>query len=269
VVALAAYAVGRCVGGGAMAEVYAATRRCDGINVAVKVARAVLADDPWVAQRFSLEAHVLRRAASPGVVSVIEAGIEAGRPFLVMELATGGSLAGRIPTTATTPEILRRVAIDLAGGLEAFHGADLRHLDVNPANVLVTGVAACESMTPGDGARLLLADPSVSFLPTGARHRWLEFGTPRWRAPETGAGRSPGVAADIFGASATLWGVMTGSAPPEEAERSAIIGSMPRHWREVFGPGLAASPTRRHPCIGTWVSSVLGAIERDLACADA
>lgn len=268
-VAPAAYALGAYLGGGAMAEVYAATRRSDGTEVAVKVARASSADEPWVAQRFSLEADMLRRAASPNVVSVIETGIEAGRPFLVLERATGGSLVGRIPTTATTPEILRLVTIDLAGAIGAFHGAGLAHLDVNPGNVLVTGVHEGARMTRGGGARLLLADPSVSFTPTGAREPWLEFGTPRWRAPETAVGRSPGGAADIFGASATLWAVMTGSAPPAETERSMIIASMPTHWRQVFGPGLAESPTQRHPCIESWASSVLGAIEWDQECADA
>lgn len=212
---------------------------------------------------------MLRRAASRHVVGLFARGIDDGRPFLVLALAEGGSLAERISDRPTTPEGLRRLTVDLAAAIRSFHDAGMHHLDVTPGNLLVTGAFDDGAGLIAAGERLVIADPSVSFTPAGAERPWLEFGTPRWRAPEIAAGRPAGVATDVFGASATLWGAMARAAPPEAIQRSAVIASMPAHWQSVFGPGLAEDPAARHSSIDDWSSSVLSAIEHDRACARA
>ena len=78
-------------------------------------------------------------AYQPGVVRVIDRDqSDDGRPFFVMELIEGGSLADAIGGRALAPDRVLALGIQIAEGLEAAHTKGILHRDVKPANVLVT-----------------------------------------------------------------------------------------------------------------------------------
>src|SRR4051794_16207092 len=90
------YADPALIGAGGMAEVYRATDVALGRAVAVKVLSARLAGDPDHRRRFEREARAAARIRSPHVAAIYDVGEWEGRPYIVMELVSGGSLAERL-----------------------------------------------------------------------------------------------------------------------------------------------------------------------------
>ena len=88
---LSGYAIGQCLGGGGFSVVWAAVRTRDGNPVAIKVGQATTSK---ARRRFVHEAQTLALLGSPHVPALYDHGVlDDGRPFLVMELAAGQTLA--------------------------------------------------------------------------------------------------------------------------------------------------------------------------------
>ena len=107
--------------------------------VAVKVYARKL-DDAGGQGRFLRESAAAGRLSShAGVVTVHDAGIlPDGRPYLVMELAPGGSLTRWLGSAVRPDEArVRQVGVRIADALATAHAAGVLHRDVKPANVLI------------------------------------------------------------------------------------------------------------------------------------
>jgi len=204
------YLLGDVLGRGGMGVVYAATQRSLDRAVAVKLPHAELMNDPFVANRFRIEAVAGSRLAHKNVARVIDfGGGDQCAPYIVMELISGTRLdilrceAGALDT---------RVAVDLCrqllAALEAAHSAGVVHADIKTANVLVE--------TLPDGVLLArLIDFGLARLldePSQADARVLS-GTPDYLAPELVQGGVPSVASDIYAAGVVLYELLTGSTP--------------------------------------------------------
>ncbi len=122
------------LGHGAHAIVYRARRY--GRNYALKVLRASEFADASTLTAFHREAALLSCVQHPGVVAVHEAGQVRGRPYLVMELVEGHTLAESMLTTVDEERVIA-VATDVAEALGAAHRAGLTHRDVKPHNIMI------------------------------------------------------------------------------------------------------------------------------------
>ena len=221
------------LGSGGMGVVYLAAA-LDGSQVAVKVLRPELADDPEFRRRFSREVAALTRVRGVCTVRVIEADTEAARPFMVTEYAEGPSLAEYIDSYGSlSPEMLFGLATGLAEALTAIHAAGIVHRDLKPSNVILTR----------DGPKVIdfgiaQAMDAVSMTRTG-----MMVGSPGFMAPEQVSGR-PGQAADVF-----VWGVTVayaaaGQSPFGTGETNAIL------YRVLYEtPDLAPVPDRLRPLV--------------------
>jgi tRNA A-37 threonylcarbamoyl transferase component Bud32 len=150
------YRIERRLGGGGMADVYLARR--DGSerlaqvvqHVALKRLRPELAEDPHFVRMFLDEARLIARLHHPHLVTLIEAGEDAGELYLAMELVDGAALSrlvrvarhrARPIATAAVVEIGLQVADALAHAHqltdEAGRPLELVHRDVSPQNILV------------------------------------------------------------------------------------------------------------------------------------
>src|SRR5438552_2268249 len=123
------------LGRGGMGTVFKARHAQRGTLAALKVMTSVVDDAD--AKRFLREAQAGASVEHPSVLRVLEAGRDAGRPFLVLELAEGGSLEGRLRRAGrlSWPEAAA-VGAAIARGLAAIHEKGLVHRDLKPANVL-------------------------------------------------------------------------------------------------------------------------------------
>src|SRR5713101_8321041 len=92
------------LGAGGMAEVYLATDRTLGRQVAAKLLAPPYAADPAFVARFEREARAASGLSHAHVVQVFDAGVADGTPFLVMEYMPGPSLRELLQQRGPLPE---------------------------------------------------------------------------------------------------------------------------------------------------------------------
>src|SRR5688572_10454811 len=195
----------RLIGVGGMAAIWAAEDRLLRRSVAVKVLAEQLAQQPQFVQRFEREA---RTAASlsghPHVVTIYDVGTHAGRPFIVMELLTGGSFADRMRSERPPRgEVLRWLG-EAASALDYAHEKGVVHRDVKPRNLLFDGLG-----------RLVVADFGI------ARAAFEEqltvsgelLGTAAYISPEQALGEPATPASDRYALAVVAFEALTGGLP--------------------------------------------------------
>jgi len=131
------YTLSSRIGQGNMGEVYLARDDHLGIDVVIKfpVSTGAATEDPDFLERFDRETRSLIRLSHPHVVKVIDVGREEGRPFVVMQYLSGGSLKDRA-TAPLSPRSLTGWLMDVARALDFLHAQGFVHRDVKPANIL-------------------------------------------------------------------------------------------------------------------------------------
>lgn len=190
------------LGRGGMGVVYRALDPSSGREVALKALPALA--DPEERLRFVREAETAREIDHPNVLAVLELGEERGRPYLVTELAPGGSLADRLRLAPLAPEEAARVVAQVARGLAAAHERGALHRDLKPGNVLFAA----------DG-RALLADFGLA---RRVRDETLTatgtvLGTPGYMSPEQAQGARADERSDVYGLGSLLYAALSGGPP--------------------------------------------------------
>jgi serine/threonine-protein kinase len=255
------------VGKGGMGAVWLArVRRKAGFEklFAIKTMLGDQATDPHLRSMFLDEARVASRISHPNVVQILDLGEQEDLFFIVMEWVEGDSLqrACRIhhkQTGALCPlDVALRVTADACAGLHAAHeltdadGAllDVVHRDVSPQNILLS----TEGVTK-----------IIDFGVARARDRSVETrsgsvkGKLRYMAPEQALGENLDRRADVFGAGAVLYWLLTARAPHEgesdleilrgiyaQAKHRPIPDSVPEPIAEVLEVCLAPAPEGRY-----------------------
>ncbi|MBC8508362.1 MAG: protein kinase [Chloroflexi bacterium] len=140
------YRIEALIGRGAFAEVYRATIIKQSKPCALKVLHK---DAPGLGnklfedfvQRFKLEVELGARIDHPNVVQVFGVEHHGDNLILVMEYASGGSLAERIKEHRESRKYFEiedalKIAVDVATGLGELHSRDAVHRDLKPSNIL-------------------------------------------------------------------------------------------------------------------------------------
>ena len=194
------YEIGELLGAGGMAEVYRARDEVLGRDVAVKVFR--ISDLDAGGQRRTGEIRLLAGLSHAGLVTVFDAGEDAGSTYLVMELVEGTTLRRRLDSGPLTAEETARLGAELAGALAYVHSRGIVHRDVKPANILlaVDGTAKLTDFGVAkllDGTRITTAGTTV--------------GTPNYLSPEQTTGEPVSGASDVYSLGLVLLECLTGT----------------------------------------------------------
>ncbi|MBK9969541.1 MAG: protein kinase [Acidimicrobiaceae bacterium] len=162
------------LGEGAFGTVYGAVQPSVGREVAVKVVRADLADDPSYVRRFEGEARVVARLEHPHIVPLYDFWREPGGAYLVFRLLKGGSVEDA-RGQAWPLERVSQLIGEISGALAVAHLAGVVHRDVKPANLLFD-----------EAGHTYLADFGIAVNDLGAEHSHTvrSAGTPLYASPE-------------------------------------------------------------------------------------
>jgi serine/threonine protein kinase len=163
-------------------------------------------------------ANAARLRGNPNIVVVHDLVIDEGRPWLIMELIRGQSLAqhmaGRGPLAA---EEATQIARAMLSALKSAHAADIVHRDVKPANVMLSA----------DG-RIVLTDFGISMLTSddSVTMAGQFVGSVDYVAPERITGAKAGPASDLFSLGALLYHLVEGRPPFARGSVTATIDAV-------------------------------------------
>jgi eukaryotic-like serine/threonine-protein kinase len=243
------YRLGERIAAGGMGAVYRAVDETLGRQVAVKVLRRELADDPTFLERFRREARAAAGLSHPGVAGVYDYGELGGQPFIVMELVEGETLAERLAARCRLPwREAFAIGEQVAAALAAAHAHGLVHRDVKPANILLGRDGRAKVTDFG----IAQAAQTVTLTRTG-----MVLGSANYVAPEQAKGGHVGPAADLYSLGCVLFEAVTGETPYRGGNAVAIATQHvsapvpdPREQAPDLPPEAAALITRalqKHP----------------------
>jgi serine/threonine protein kinase len=220
------------LGRGAVADVWRGMDDRLQRPVAVKLFRGDAAEQ---LQRHEAEMRTLARLDHPSLVTVYDAGEDAGSPYLVMQLVEGETLADELREGKLPGERTARYGAALADALAYVHAQGFVHRDVKPANVLIAA----------DG-RVHLADFGIARLVDSAHvtRTGEVLGTPAYFAPEQVSGGSVGPGADVYALGMILLECLTGRRPFDGTAMEVAMArlsrdpdvpaTLPQAWQDVL-----------------------------------
>jgi len=238
---------------GGMSVVFQGRDEVLGRDVAIKVFSAGGADD---VERYREELRMLAGLSHHGVVSIIDAGIDLSaaddpRPFLVMELVRGKTLAKTIAKKELPIRAIGELGFEIAETLEYVHERGVVHRDVTPSNIMLVDYGTTTSrprarLTDFGIATDVISSPSPSGETTG---------TAAYLSPEQALNLPVGPAGDIYALGLVLLECFTrelafpGEPIPSAVKRLTddppIPDSVPDDWATLIREMTDRTPDNR------------------------
>src|SRR5215831_5515571 len=243
--ALGPYRLVRRIGEGGMGVVYLATDAA-GQRVAVKALHPGLAQEGTARRRMGREVESMRRVRSPHVAEVLDADLDADRPYIVTRYVPGLTLDAVVGAGGPlTGPALARLVHGLAEALSAVHAAGVVHRDLKPGNVMIA-----------DGEPVVI-DFGIAQVPETTRLTvtGMFMGTPGYLAPEVIEGKDSGPGSDVHSWGATVAYAATGRPPFGTGAFEAIffrimhsqpdLDTLPVPLRDMVLRALSRDPATR------------------------
>jgi eukaryotic-like serine/threonine-protein kinase len=249
------YRLTAIIGEGALGRVFRAedTKFNPPRPVAVKILHAALVRNEQARLEIRQEAGTLAQLNHPGILTIYDYEVSRALTFLVMELATGGSLQDKLNAAGTLPydQILRYLETGSAA-LDYAHAAGLLHRDIKPQNILLNahGLPVLADFSLG-----------VKLESDGTNGKVGEmWGTAEYAAPEVWRGEAER-ASDVYALGVVLYQLCSGEPPYTgdlanlqwQHEHAAVPPlskylprlSYPPGLDKLFAEALAKNPARR------------------------
>ncbi|MGW3495167.1 serine/threonine-protein kinase [Streptomyces sp. NPDC001020] len=213
------YRLGDVLGRGGMGTVWRAKDETLGRTVAVKELRFPSSIDEEEKRRLITrtlrEAKAIARIRNNGAVTVFDVVQEDDRPWIVMELIEGKSLAEAIREDGVLePKRAAEVGLSILDVLRAAHREGILHRDVKPSNVLISEDGRV--VLTDFGIAQVEGDPSITS--TG-----MLVGAPSYISPERARGHKPGRAADLWSLGGLLYAAVEGVPPYDKGSAIATL----------------------------------------------
>jgi predicted Ser/Thr protein kinase len=270
---LAHYRVLDVLGKGGMSVVYRAVDVRLDRPVALKVMNDDLSADPEFRERFEQEAKAASALDHVNVVPLYDFGQTDGHLYIAMRLVDGTDLAKEIRAGRLSVRRVLSLLNQVGAALDMLHARGLVHLDVKPANVLITRNESVGT------EHVYLADFGLTRRDArGAQTESGDFlGSPSYASPEHLRGEAIVPAADIYSLTCMLFTALAGRGPFVGDVRTVITGhlsgqvpslaaltGLPPAIDRVIARGMATDPAARYPT----AADLLGAARKALSSAD-
>jgi WD40 repeat protein len=204
-------------------------------------------------ERFQSEAQAIARLQHPGIVQVFEIGQHDEKPFMALELCSGGSLDSVLAKNPLEPRKAAELVQALSLAMQAAHEAKVVHRDLKPANVLLTESGETKITDFGLAKKL---DEQ------GATRTGSIMGTPSYMPPEQADGKKDiGPSADIYSLGAILYECLAGRPPfraatpldtllqvlsEEPVSLRQLNAKTPQDLETIVNKCLQKEPTKRY-----------------------
>lgn len=236
---LGRYVLGREIGHGSMGVVYQGHDPETNQSVAIKtlaLSQEFEGDSLAEAQaRFFREAETAGRLRHPHIVAVYDSGQAHDLAYIAMEFVTGHDLS-RHSTQGDLLEVdqVIQIASKVASALDYAHAQNVVHRDIKPSNI----------MFDADKQIVKVMDFGIARITDASKTRTgLVMGTPSFMSPEQLAGGKVDGRSDIYSLGATVFQLLTGSAPLMGATMTDLmikIATEPAPDIRILRPELSA-----------------------------
>ena len=199
------YIISKKIGEGGMADVFLAVDSILKRQVAIKILRGELNNDPINLKRFQKEANAITSLSHPNIVEVYDVGEENNRNYIVMEYVPGKTLKQLIKARgALYPDEAINIMKQLVSATAHAHKNNIIHRDIKSQNVLVK-----------DDGSVKLSDFGIAFTEDSQQLTQTDtvMGSVHYLAPELAKGQQATVQSDIYSLGVVFYEMLTGDVP--------------------------------------------------------
>ncbi len=199
------YLIKKMIGEGGMADVYLAYDVILQRNVAVKILRGDLANDPVNLARFQKEAMALANTSHPNIVEVFDVGVQGNKNYIVMEYVQGCTLKQLINKRGSIPiDETVNIMKQLVSAVAHAHKMGIIHRDIKSQNVLIK-----------DDGTVKLSDFGIAYTAdsSGLTQKETVMGSVHYIAPELAQGQPASIQSDIYSLGIVFYELLTGDVP--------------------------------------------------------
>jgi len=259
------------LGIGGMATVYRAYDPLFEREVALKVLKRELLEDPELKERFERETKIVAKLEHAAIVPVYDVGYDNGQLFYVMRLMTGGSLSERINEGTLNLEQISYILLRLADALDYAHRKGIVHRDLKPGNILFDEVG---NAFISDFGIAKFAQAATRITQSGI------IGTPRYMSPEQARGDETDGRSDLYTLGVLFFEILSGQAPFEATTPLALAfkhatetapnildinPSLPPDLGNILKKTLEKDPNDRYQTCAEFANAFLGSLPADAA----
>lgn len=230
------YRLLRCVGQGAMGDVYKAYDAKLDRQVAIKILRGTLVRDEILRARFEREARAAGKLFHhPNVVTIFDVDESDGQPFIVMEFVSGGTLSSSLASGPLPVDHAVSIARQTLSALAFAHSRGVIHRDIKPSNIFIS-----------DFGEIKVGDFGIARVFEGGNAPDLTLssqilGTPAYLPPERADGGLTTPKSDVFSVGVMLYEMVTGERP--------FSGDSPIATVMAVKSGIYESPKKLNPYV--------------------
>jgi eukaryotic-like serine/threonine-protein kinase len=225
--------------------------------VAVKFVHEAFASLPTLVKRFQREVAAMQRLSHKNLVAIVDSGVAAGVPYLVMDYHEGQSLNDLLDRGGGewTPRRALTITRQILAGVGHAHESGVVHRDLKPDNMLV--LAGDEVKILDFGLAKMISEEGAG---TQLTNTGFALGTPGYMSPEQARGGATDERTDVYAVGVILYQGVTGRRPFVAESPMAVLRM---HMDEPPLPPRRAAPDRK---ISRALESViLRALEKDPA----
>ena len=259
------------LGVGGMATVYRAYDPLFEREVALKVLKPELLEDPELRERFTRETKIVAKLEHAAIVPVYDVGHDNNQLFYVMRYMSGGSLSDRIANGSLDLDQTAHILLRLADALDYAHRKGIIHRDLKPGNILFDEV---NNAFISDFGIAKFAQAATRITHSGI------IGTPRYMSPEQARGDETDGRSDLYSLAVMLFEILSGKAPFEATtplalafkhatepppDLIAINPTLPAELGAILKKAMAKNPDDRYNTCAEFANAFLEALPASVA----
>jgi tRNA A-37 threonylcarbamoyl transferase component Bud32 len=264
------YELGRLIGRGGYAEVFAVRDLRLKRELALKVLRPDLILTDTLAARFRREAEAVAVLLNPHIVPVYDVGEADGILWLLMPLVQGETVKSLLARERRIPvEEVRRILLEAATALQTAHEAGVVHRDIKPENLMIEGKSQRVLLMDFGIAKAMDSSIENSLTGTG-----VVIGTPQYMSPEQAMGKqAPDPRSDQYSLAVVGYQMLTGRVPfegdnvrevmvkqmlEEPTPLSRLVDGIPSSMSATIHQALRKDPKHRFTSMSAFARSLAG-----------